>query len=231
MARVVKEHEFALKRGEILDAAQRLVYSKGYERMTIQDILDDLNISKGAFYHYFDSKPAVLEALVGRMYGEVESLLAPIVLDAHLPALKKLDHAFALLARWKTTQKPLLLALLRIWYGDENAVFRQKVRATMSSRLISQLNDIMLQGIREGVVQTAYPAEIGTVALSLVIDLTDIMGRLLLAGEPGEVAWFHAQSMAAAYTDALERVLGAPTGSLTIVDTEVLKTWFLASSD
>ena len=65
MPRIVKEH--AVRRNEILDLAQQLVYTKGYEQMTIQDILDGLQISKGAFYHYFDSKHAVLEAVVERM--------------------------------------------------------------------------------------------------------------------------------------------------------------------
>ena len=51
MARTVKAH--AVRRNEILDVAQRLIYTKGYEQMTIQDILDGLQISKGAFYHYF----------------------------------------------------------------------------------------------------------------------------------------------------------------------------------
>jgi AcrR family transcriptional regulator len=60
MARIVKEEEYLARRNEILDASLRLVYSKGYDKMTIQDILDQLHISKGAFYHYFDSKVAVL---------------------------------------------------------------------------------------------------------------------------------------------------------------------------
>lgn len=41
MARTVKEQEYAGKRNGILDAVQRPVYSKGYKRMTIQDILND----------------------------------------------------------------------------------------------------------------------------------------------------------------------------------------------
>ena len=38
MARTVKEEDYAVKRKEILDVAQRLVYTKGYEQMSIQDI-------------------------------------------------------------------------------------------------------------------------------------------------------------------------------------------------
>lgn len=53
MARVVKEKEYAQRRSQIVEAAQRFMYTKGYELMSIQDILDDLGISKGAFYHYF----------------------------------------------------------------------------------------------------------------------------------------------------------------------------------
>ena len=58
MARTVNVAEHAARRDEILDAAQRLILSTGYERLTVHDILDDLQISKGAFYHYFGSKPA-----------------------------------------------------------------------------------------------------------------------------------------------------------------------------
>ena len=85
MVRVVKES--SVRRNEILDVAQQLVFTKGYEQMTIQDILDGLHISKGAFYHYFDSKGDLLEALVERMASDGMRLLLPIVedLEAHFP--------------------------------------------------------------------------------------------------------------------------------------------------
>ncbi len=72
MVRIVKEHEYTAKRNVILDAAQRAVATTGYERMAIADLLGELRISSGAFYHYFDSKPALLFALVERMGDQVE---------------------------------------------------------------------------------------------------------------------------------------------------------------
>ena len=47
--------------------------------MTLQDIRSELQISTGAFYHYFESKPAVLEAFIERMRQAVEQPLLPIV--------------------------------------------------------------------------------------------------------------------------------------------------------
>src|SRR3954462_785390 len=101
MARSVNEKEYALKRNQILDVTQRLVYTKGYEQMAIQDILGVLKISKGAFYHYFDSKPAWLEALVDRIGEAAFDLLNPIVHDPPLPALEKLQRFFDTAVRWK----------------------------------------------------------------------------------------------------------------------------------
>ncbi|MFZ1126945.1 TetR/AcrR family transcriptional regulator, partial [Methanoregula sp.] len=81
MARIVKIEEYNTKRNEILDAALALIYSKGYEQMAIQDILDELKISRGAFYHYFTSKQALLEALIDRTGWESEKILLTIVQD------------------------------------------------------------------------------------------------------------------------------------------------------
>ena len=99
MARTVKEESYAVKRNEIIDAAQRLVYTKGYDLMSIQDILNELKISKGAFYHYFDSKGNLLEALIDRMREEALPVVLPIVNDPDLSALEKLHRFFDTAAR------------------------------------------------------------------------------------------------------------------------------------
>jgi len=144
MARTVKEQEYAAKRSDILDAAQRLIFTKGYERMTIQDILADLRISSGAFYHYFASKPAVLEALAERMQDEMEQRVLPIVRDPHLPAGEKLSRFFAAVLRQDISRETmtLMIALLRVWFTDDNALIRQKVDAGRVKRLAPLLAEL-----------------------------------------------------------------------------------------
>jgi AcrR family transcriptional regulator len=72
MVRIVNEAAYAARCNAILDAAQRAVATKGYEQMAIADLLSELQISSGAFYHYFDFKPALLLALVESMGDQVE---------------------------------------------------------------------------------------------------------------------------------------------------------------
>jgi AcrR family transcriptional regulator len=230
MARVVKEEEYTARRNEILDVAQRLVYSKGYEQMTIQDILDDLRISKGAFYHYFDSKGAVLEALVERMVVvEVIPLLIPIVQDPDLPALEKLHRYFDTALRWKTAKKTFMLELLRIWLADENAIVRQKLFTMTVKRVTPLLTQIIRQGIQEGVFKTSYPDQVCHVILYILQGLSETIIELLISRETNRDAARIESGITVytdALTDALERVLGTPSGTLHLIDPETLKEWF-----
>jgi len=227
VARIVKQEEHAARRKQILDVAQRLVMeTKGYEGMSIQDVLDELRISKGAFYHYFDSKGALLEALIERMVEEAEPLLAEIVQDARLPALEKLQRFFDRAARWKTPRKSYLLALLRIWYTDENAIVRDKLRTSAPQRFSRLLTQVICQGIREGTLSTAYPDQAGAVVLSLVQELGDNFARMLLDMPPESADQAQLAGTVAACTDAIEHVLGAPAGSLTVVHRETINEWF-----
>ena len=184
MVRIVKEENYTARRNEILDAAYQLVYTKGYEQMTIQDILAKAQISKGAFYHYFDSKQALLEALSDRLLDESERVLLPVVQDESLSAIEKLNAYFATAGRWKTAHKTYLLSLLHTWYTDDNAIVRQKVFSKAFERITPMLSGIIQQGIREGSMTTPYPERAGEIILSLF----QSCGRRVFENDPG-VRW------------------------------------------
>ena len=231
MARIVKEEEYTARRNEILDAALQLVYSKGYEKMTIQDILDQLHMSKGAFYHYFDSKVAVLEAVIERMATEqVKPIFLSIVEDPKLPALEKLHQYFYMSTSWKTSNKAFLMDLMQVWYSDENALTRQKMLATTVENMGPFFTEIIKQGVREGTFSTPYPEVASEVTINLIHDLAYASGQMLMWEEVKQSENLRqVETLYAAYSDALERVLGAPKGSIQFMAAEALKVWF--SSD
>jgi AcrR family transcriptional regulator len=231
MARIVKEEEYAGKRNAVLDVALRLIYTKGYEQMTIQDVLDDLQISKGAFYHYFDSKQAVLQALVERIGEGAVQLLLPIVHDPELPALDKFRSYLATLNRWKVGQKAFFLALLRVWFTDDNAIVRQKLRATAIREIAPLLTEIIRQGIQEGVMTATYPDQVGEVIASLAQDAGETIGALLLSFDSQHDDMQRVERTVAVYTDAFERVLGVPEGSLLLIEDQTLKEWFVSPGE
>jgi len=56
-------------RGKILNAAQNLVLERGYVGMTVDHVLNEVGITKGAFFHHFKSKDDLARALLQR-YAE-----------------------------------------------------------------------------------------------------------------------------------------------------------------
>ena len=231
MVRVVKEENYAARRNEILDVALQLIYTKGYDKMTIQDLLDQLQISKGAFYHYFDAKVDVLEAVVERMAVEqAEPIFLSIIQDPNLPALEKLHQYFELSSRWKTSRRALVIELVKVWYSDENALARQKMLARTVEHMAPFFTEIIKQGIQEGVFTTPYPEVASQVTINLIYDLAFDSGQMFISEEIKEIENLQkVETLYMAYSDVLERVLGAPKGSIQLMTAEALNIWF--SSD
>jgi AcrR family transcriptional regulator len=231
VARTVNVAEHAARRDAILDAAQRLILANGYQRLTIQDLLDDVQISKGAFYHYFDSKPAVIEALTERLVGDSERALVPIVADRQGGALDKLQRLFAEIVRWRSARKNLFVAMLPLWYAPGNIAFRVQVDRAVAKRLAPPLTAIVRQGVDEHQFVTAYPEQAGTVIVALIQSLQDTLAGQLLAaahGLPGAPTSKEIVATYGAHIEAIERYLGIPAGALHRTESRTVNSWITA---
>jgi AcrR family transcriptional regulator len=226
VARTLNATLHTVRREAFLDVAQRLVQTKGYEAMSIQDVLDELDASKGAFYHYFDSKQALLEAVVERFADDAIATLAPVLGDAGLPALRKLEGIFAGIARWKAERKELVLAIIEVWNSDGNAIVREKLRRMTVSRLVPLLSPVIEQGIDEGAFAAESPDETAMVLVSLMLGFQQQATDLFVARQAGTVTFEVVQRSVAANTEAFERILGVSKGSLTLIDEPALRFWF-----
>ncbi len=229
MARILKEDEYNAKRNEILDFAQHLIYTKGYEQVTIQDLLDGLHISKGALYHYFASKVALMEALVDRMGQEAAQNLLLITQDQNLSAIQKLRRFLETSARWKSTQKELIISLMRLWFSDENAFIRQKMEAESRKHMAGFLEPIIRQGNAEGIFTVRYPRQVAVVIAGVSLSLTDTMTGLVLLPELDQAAIQELEDTLASYVDTVERILGAPAGSLHVFEPGAFNDWLTAA--
>ncbi|MEO7022261.1 MAG: TetR/AcrR family transcriptional regulator [Ktedonobacteraceae bacterium] len=225
VARSVKAHEYAEKRNAILNVAQRYISTKGYEQMTTQDILADLQISRGAFYHYFDSKAAVLFALVERRGDQLEQLVLPIVHDPSLSALDKLRRYFATHNHVKLENKGLVLTFMHVWYADENALLRHKLSIEGRKRLVPWLSQIIQEGVVEGVFTTPYPDQTARLLIALFEDFGNAIVELLLTENCAISDNPQITQMSEATVDALERILGAQPGCLQDTWREALSQW------
>lgn len=226
MARTVDTEVRAVRRDAFVDVATRLIQAKGYEQMSVQDVLDALDASRGAFYHYFESKAELLEAALERMTDAVLASVAPLLADPGVNAIDKLHRFFGQIAQWKNARKDLVLSILPIWYSDDNSLVREKFRKAMTLRMAPVLAGIIRQGTEEGVFAVGSADDTARVLWGLMQSAQDAAGELFLARRAGRVSYEGVVATLAAYPEAFARIVGAPSGSIRIADEETLRIWF-----
>jgi AcrR family transcriptional regulator len=227
MARTINPVAHAVRREAFLDAAQRLVQTKGYERLSIGDVLADVSASKGAFYHYFDSKAALLHGLVERMVDTATAQLAPALADPDRSAQDKFGALFSGLARFKAERKEFILSLLQVWLSDENAIVRERMRRRSIASLTPLVTKIIEQGVAEGVFTVAAPDTAARVFMTLVMGANETATELLAGPEAATTTYEQVERTLVAYGAAFEQVLGACPGTFRLPESlAVLREWF-----
>jgi AcrR family transcriptional regulator len=226
VARTLNPAVHLVRREAFVDAALRLTQTKGYEQTSIQDVLDAVDASRGAFYHYFDSKQALLEAMVDRIADAALVTVAPVVDDPDLAAIPKLELFFSGIAQFKTDRMALMVEFIKVWRSDDNAIMREKVRRTLVDRVAAILARIIEQGMGEGVFAIDSPGETAAILMLLTTGFQDTATDLFLARRANRITFEEAERAMTSFTHAFERVLGARRGSIHIVDQKTLHEWF-----
>ena len=226
MPRTLNVVEHRVRKEAFLDVAQHLIITKGYEAMSIQDVLDAVEASRGAFYHYFESKQALLEAVVDRFADQAMVAVDEVMADRRLPALRKLERVFGRIASFKAEQKPLVLAIMAVWNSDSNAIVREKVRHISASKLGPILTAVLEQGVAEGIVHVESPADTSTVLVSMMLGYQQIAADHFVGRQAGTITWETVMDTYRAHTQAFERILGLDAGSITLQDESVMRFWF-----
>lgn len=62
---------------DILDACETLLGEKGYEDISIDDIIDAAGVARGSLYHFFDNRRSVFLALMHRALLEIDEQTNP----------------------------------------------------------------------------------------------------------------------------------------------------------
>ena len=165
--RIIKEHDE--RRSEILDTAEKLFHTKGYEKCTVNDILNEVAIAKGTFYYYFKSKQEVLDAIVARYTELVVNRVGEILERRDISPEEKLLSAFMLM----NINNQVGSEILDEMHKTENALLHQQTLSQMISALAPVLACIVEEGSEKEVWNCKYPLQYMQIFLAASLTLTD----------------------------------------------------------
>ncbi|MDA8372548.1 MAG: TetR/AcrR family transcriptional regulator [Nocardiopsaceae bacterium] len=142
---------------KLLSAATRLFAEHGFERTSVQELVNAAGVTKGAMYHYFSSKDDLLFAIYQRVLsmqmrrlngfayadGPVEERLRGAAADVVHTTVENLDDT------------RIFFRSLHTLSADRQSAVRKERR-----KYHERFREMIEEGQREGVFRTDVPADI-----------------------------------------------------------------------
>ena len=211
------------RREELLATAERLFYTKGYEKTSVQDILTEMNFSKGGFYHHFDSKLSVLEAICQQRAQESCDYAKEAVLGEGLSAAERLNALFHSTPLWGSGDRSFVSLLIGVAYREDGALMREKMKQSQLEGMRPVLETVLAQGAASGEFFVQDTEVYSELLLRLYMQFTDDIAFLLAQEEEEDRLTEGMLRKLAAYRCAIERILVAPFGSIVLCEGEELQ--------
>ena len=149
---------------KILDTAERLFAEKGYDRASLQNIIDATGLSKGAIYHHFASKEDIFFAVCDRIGRRNRDVLARVRDDPDLNGLEKVRTIFKTSLQPERQEKMFSM----MPYLLDNPKFLAAEMQDIFSEVVPEFGEpILRQGMADGSIPANHPKELAEVILLL----------------------------------------------------------------
>ena len=220
-----------IKRVQILDTAEKLFFERGYDRTSVQDILDALQMSKGGFYHYFEAKDSVLRAVSERRaQGRFDQLNATLR-GARLGSVEKLNLLLGMANLFQAEEAPFAALMLKLCYRDKDATMCAHRRRVLVDGLLPMLNDVIAEGMADGSFHTRHPLEIGRLLLLMACDVDDEVCNLLADNPDNPDVMLRMLELLNTWRESVERLAGAPYGTVVLFEVgQLVGAWQAAAA-
>jgi len=223
MPRVIKHPD--VRRSELLDQALGLFLSRGYDNTSLNDVIAEAGISKGAFYHYFPSKEALLVAIADRFGRQTLAELEDVLNAPDLDPLQRLNAFLGRALRIKTDMAPAAWIVFGALFRPENQLLYQRIVIASETLFRPMLTKMIAQGVREKIFHTFDPEGVGDMLQQLASSTYPFVTRAMAARNDEE-----RQEILKAYQKrlrlhgiAIDRILGLPDGALRVPTLQQLK--------
>ena len=189
-----------IKIDEILETAEPLFYAQGYRKTTIRGIAKKMGVAQGMLYYYFNSKEAILEALLNRKLSLMLSQIEHQVYSDNINPPQKIELIVTEMFQTQYINDPLFDLMIEA----------RLLHIKMVSQVILFLKPLLLKVIKEGIEKKCFHVSSPQVAVSFLMSILKCIGETLPEKLPDELMTAHLQMAEV----LIEKVLLLPEDTL-----------------
>ena len=158
------------KKDQILDTSLQLFMKKGFDATSISDILSQLDIARGTLYYHFESKEAIMDAIIERLLNQVLEKIEKLMTNDSLSQAEKFMGFFTSINLTQLTGDE---EIVDYFNQPQNALFHEKSNRLLIKKLSPVLAQIISEGMESGLFDTPYPAETAELILVGITGFVD----------------------------------------------------------
>lgn len=167
----------------ILEASQELFIEHGYENTSMQAIAGHCKLTKGALYHHFESKEAILEAMCARHYRYVAEAMRAVMQDQNLTIPDKLHGLSRAQRRCELENAGYFSTYVKLLSSSGNEIFKSKAKEYRVRLYKEYIAPLLEEGRQSKIFNFSIPAEILTTFIyQLEETASETVGKAVLAG-------------------------------------------------
>ena len=206
-----------MKKMDIIRTAETLFCRYGYEATSIQDILDALHTSKGSFYHHFASKESLLEEICRNRVSDPSGEAATGASPAE--PTERLDLLYREMIPFTGEKLSFLMMILPVFDLPEGTSLRVFYEKELTRRYCSEVAEVLRTGTATGSFFCTDALCAAEISLLLVNNLwLKLCDMIILCEKNGNIADpGEMMNLIRQYRISVERLLGAPYGSLKLI--------------
>lgn len=139
----IREKQLQKRREETLEVAMRLLFERGYANLNMDDLAEEVGISKPTLYQDFNSKDELVAQVIIRMYEKLEEELSG---QADKAPLDQLEHFLRVMLKSRSEKRHIMAQMdteLRRAFIQRYPHIKEHLAATRSklSHLVTKAQD------------------------------------------------------------------------------------------
>jgi AcrR family transcriptional regulator len=204
------------RRALILDAAQGLFFARGWDDVTVADVLTKAGISKGGFYHHFTAKEDLLDGVVERFTKDALNSAEAARAATSGNALVRFNAFLAETSRWKAEQGPQMKFFMDVMLRPGNDILFGRITSAASAAALPVLLDMIGQGVEDGTFDVPDVPLVGETIMAMSQTRRGILARSFEAARNDDLeqAVSLLDRRMVAEAALIDRMLGLPKGSI-----------------
>ena len=209
-----------VRRQAIIDAADRLFCRNGYAETTVEDILAALGCSKGSFYHYFDSKLAVLQAICE---DKASRSFAVYQQTRVTSTREKLNTLLYYAQPFRPEEEEWLELILRLRRRGEALMLDGALRQRQRALFKPELQNLLMILNETGAAHIARPRLDDVVFEAFTAFYDELCETIITCSQQGRSVAHDVTAVVEAARFMWERVLDMAYGSMELVKLDEIK--------